>query len=433
MLESICSLLLGISIGMLVGLAPGIGITTSLVFMYGFLIEQSLLFNLIFYSTLLSTTQYFGSVPTLLLGIPGETTGLPLMKLRDQLIRENKLEETLVGTSIGSFISAVISCLLCWYLIPNISNMLFYFKTYMVLIFSATGFLLSIIFSDNRWYQSFLIFMFGWLCSKIGFNAHSKEEFLTFNNIYLFGGLPTISVIFGLYGIPKIVDFFKINKPTSDYTIKSKLEVKTIWKFRFVIVRSTFIGFFSGLIPFCGNYMSSFIAFFIQKKLSPNNVVSQALSSETANNSGYISVLLPLLAMGIALTPTEYLLIDILEQNNLSLTKNSVFNILPIVLVVLIFANIICMLISWKTVSYVILFYQKIYLFVPIFFIVLGIFTIYNAGERYSQEYYYLIVFGVFSIIGFMFRNYDTVPFIFAFLMQNNIESAVTYTKALYF
>ena len=433
MLEIIFPLLLGIFVGILVGLAPGVGITTSVVFMYGFLIDQSLLFNVIFYSTLLSTTQYFGSIPTLILGIPGETTGLPLMKLREQIINENKLEDVLFGTSIGSFFAAIFSCILCWYLIVNFSNVLFYLKTYMVLIFSAIGFILSIIFSDNKLYQSFLFFVFGWLCSKIGFNIQTREEFLTFNNIYLFGGLPTISVIFGIYGIPKIIDFFSINKIVFNYDKKINSRKKIIWENRFVIFRSSIIGFFSGLIPFCGNYMSSFIAFFIQKKINSKNFVAQAISSETANNSGYISVLFPLLALGVALTPTEYIFLDILEQGNITISKNNVNEILFTIFMTLMVANIICMFFSWKTIKFVISFYQKIHLLVPLFFIAFGIFTIYNAGEKYSQEIYYLITFCVFSLIGFVFRRKDMIPFIFAFLMQNSIENALIYTKALYF
>lgn len=433
MLETIIPLLLGIFVGILVGLAPGVGITTSVVFMYGFLSEQNLLFNLIFYSTVLSTSQYFGSIPTLILGIPGETTGLPLMKLREQIIKDNKLDDVLFGTSIGSFFAAIFSCIICWYLIQNFSNILFYLKTYMILIFSLIGFILSVVFSDNKMYQSFLLFALGWICSKIGFNVQTKEDFLTFGNIYLFGGLPTISVIFGIYGISKILDFFSIDKINIEYNTKIKSRISIIVEHKFVIIRSSIIGFISGLIPFCGNYMSSFIAFFVQKKISPNDYTSLAISSETANNSGYISILFPLLALGIALTPTEYIFLDILEQANISINKNNIQNILTTFFVTLIVANILCMFISWKMINLTIMFYKKIHLFVPIFFIAFGIFTIYNAGEKYSQEVYYLIIFVIFSFIGIMFRKRDMIPFIFAFLLQNNIENALIYTKALYF
>jgi putative tricarboxylic transport membrane protein len=433
MLELIFPLLLGIFVGMLVGLSPGVGITTSIVFMYGFLIEQNLMFNLIFYSTLLSTTQYFGSIPTLILGIPGETTGLPLMKLREQIIKESKLEDVLFGTSIGSFFAAFFSCVLCWFLVYNFSSVLFYLKTYVVLIFSLIGFVLSIVFSDNKMYQSLLFFLFGWTCSKIGFNVQTREDFLTFNNVYLFGGLPAISVIFGIYGIPKIMDFFNLSKTNIVYEKKIESKINLIKDQKFVILRSSIIGFISGLIPFCGNYMSSFISFFVQKKITPHNNISLAISSETANNSGYISVLFPLFALGIALTPTEYIFLDILEQANISISKNNIYNSLFVVFVSLIIANFLCLVISWKMINFTIMFYRKIHLFVPIFFILFGIFTVYTSGEKYSQEIYYLIIFAIFSIIGFLFRKKDMIPFIFAFLLQNNIENSIIYTKALYF
>ena len=51
------------------------------------------------------------------------------------------------------------------------------------------------------------------------------------------------------------------------------------------IVRSSLIGFISGLIPYVGNGISSNLAFNIEKKINPNNFIAQATASESANNS----------------------------------------------------------------------------------------------------------------------------------------------------
>jgi hypothetical protein len=46
---------------------------------------------------------------------------------------------------------------------------------------------------------------------------------------------------------------------------------------------------------------------------------------------------------------------------------------------------------------------------------------------------YYIVVLIVFSIFGLILRNYDLLPFVYAFLLQNNIEQIVYRIYKVYF
>jgi TctA family transporter len=54
-------------------------------------------------------------------------------------------------------------------------------------------------------------------------------------------------------------------------------------------------------------------------------------------------------------------------------------------------------------------------------------------GRENSQEIYYLITLFGFSFVGYFLRKKDCIPFIFAFLLQNNVENSLNYFILLYF
>ena len=55
-------LLLGVALGVLAGLIPGVGVFTTLLLFYPFVYDLSVPDLFVFYIALLSTTQYIGSV-----------------------------------------------------------------------------------------------------------------------------------------------------------------------------------------------------------------------------------------------------------------------------------------------------------------------------------------------------------------------------------
>jgi putative tricarboxylic transport membrane protein len=433
MLDNLLFCLFGTIFGIFVGLAPGVGVTLPLILSYQFLSDQNILNVLIFYSTLLSASQYFGSIPTLCFGTPGETTGIPLLKIRKQIIDNNQLEKTIVGTSVGSFLGAMLAIFFSIILLQNIPDLTFYLKTYFVLVVAFFGSILCLFFSDNKIYQSLLLFVFGWITSKVGYNINTKEDFFTFGNIYLFGGFPTISIILGMYAFPKILEFVSAKNEIFYYNKKIIIDIYFIGSNIFTILRSSIIGFISGLIPFCGNFISSFLAFFIESKINPKKYYTQAIASEVANNSAYISVLFPLLALGVALTPTEYILLDILEKNNNFINIKNINDIIFCFFIFLIFSNILCLIFSCKTISIIVNIYTKTKIYSTYLFIIFCLYIVATMGRENSQEIYYLITLFGFSFVGYFLRKKDCIPFIFAFLLQNNVENSLHYFISLYF
>lgn len=375
----------------------------------------------------LSASQYFGSVTTLTFGIPGENTSLPLLAIRSHLLDDLKTVHFLCAA--GSLFASIISAVILFLLIEVLRDVVFYIKSYFALICAIVGLGLCLKYSDNTFVVSLFLIIFGWTVGKVGYNHLSNTAFLSFDNSFLYGGIPILPALLGMYALPNLyklsttLDQFSPIKANTNAT--SSTQFKNTLAMMPVMFRSTIIGFFSGLIPYIGNSLSSYLAFMFEKKIHNQNYKSLAVAAESANNSANLSVLIPLLALGVAIVPSEFVLLEIVNSTRQVLSWTQIFAVYDKFIITLILGNIICFFLAWIAVDYIVKIFHYTKMYFIVFLFLLVVVSIFMFGLEYSQEYYYLIVFCVFSIFGFLMRQFDLLPFVYAFLLQNNIEEIV--------
>lgn len=419
--------ILGIVSGILIGLLPSISTTVFLVMFAPFFIEQSLIFCVTFYAVAMSTSQYFGSVTTLTFGIPGENTSLPLLTVRSKLL--DNLKEIHFLCATGSLFASIVSASILFFIIGLFQDVVFYIKSYFALGCAVIGFLLCLRYSDNSFLISILLIILGWLVGKIGYNYLYNETFFTFNNSYLYGGIPILPALLGIYALPNLYklwvttqEFSSIEKINSS---KSVNYVKSTITMIPVMIRSTTIGFISGLIPYIGNSMSSYLAFMVEKKINDNKANCLAVAAETANNSANLSVLIPLLILGVAIVPSEFVLLEILNSSTQIGAWKQIFNNYTIFMITIISSCFISFYLAWMAVDIIVKIFHHLKKYFVLLLLSLVLVSIFIFGLENSQQYYYLFVLFVFSIFGFIMKNYDLLPFVYAFLLQNNIEEII--------
>jgi putative tricarboxylic transport membrane protein len=424
MIEMITASITGTAIGFIVGLIPGMGGFAALILCFPFLVKTSLAITLIFYASLIGASQYSGSISALLLGIPGENSSIPIIKLRDSLIKNDNISEAITGTALGSFIGSSLALAVCIFTLPLLSDITFYLKTWITVLMGISALILSMVFSDNKMWINLLLIVFGWILARIGFDGVNNESFMTFGIDYLLGGLPSISILMGLYTIPIM---------WKQWETKSNLNLISTHNLRFVCsignlitaVRSSLIGFLMGLVPYVGINASSGLAFYIEKYLNPTDNVKQAIAAETSNNAATISVLIPLLLFGIAIQPSEAVVLEILYSSSVVVNWQTVLMVLPWLYSMIVFSNLISLVLSFPLVNLISKLFLYIYKFLPHIITIFCMITIYLIGSQFSQPIYYFICLFIFSGIGLVFRNIDMMPLIFSFLLQENLEYAI--------
>lgn len=435
LLEHLSACLLGVGSGFAIGIIPGVGPLVVMILSFTFLMKAKMSVALVFYCCMMSACQFGGSITALAAGLPGETNSFPLLKIRPELIRQGLQGHALFLCAAGHAIGAFSTFALTALLIDVIASNTAYLKSIVLIGFSLIGIVLCFMFSDNRWYVNLALFVCAWVLSRVGISHITREPFLTFDNIWLSGGLPTISVILGIYAIPAVVR--SLLRPlaisANEFEFSSHIPDKLglLMQHFSAIIRGNFIGFFSGIIPYIGVDICSYVAFYTERFFK-RPILSQVISSETATNAAGISVLLPLLVYGIAIQPSEAVLLEAVNTSKDIVNWQSVEPIFGTIAFWLIVANAICFFLSWNLARPVISNLSNIGRWVPLLMAVLCVYTVLMVGVGFGQGTYYLIVLVVFGLLGWLLRNLDILPFIFGFTLQHSLESTLVKFWILY-
>lgn len=161
--------------------------------------------------------------------------------------------------------------------------------------------------------------------------------------------------------------------------------------------------------------------------------VKRIVVSETANNAGAFSMLLPLLIFGVPLIGSEAILLFLMEQKGFNLVQFSFSDFLPELALGLVLVNAIGFLIAWPLSKMVPVFYSfnlKV-LIILLIAALLGV-TLYTGFINYSTVYY-LVCFAILAPIGVLLRNTDTLPLVFAFIIHNKLIDGLFRVNQLLF
>lgn len=101
MVENLIYIIPGVTVGIIAGFIPGVGVFTSMMLMLPFLYSLEPYQLLTFYIALASTTQYIGSITATVFGLPGESSSLPAVKEGHALFQQGQGSIAISGSAIG--------------------------------------------------------------------------------------------------------------------------------------------------------------------------------------------------------------------------------------------------------------------------------------------------------------------------------------------
>jgi TctA family transporter len=424
-------------IGFAAGMLPSLTGSTIMISLYPWLQQFDLIYLFCFYASMILATQFGGSVSTLLFGIVGEPTSMPVYHERNLLITEGALAPALLHTAISSAVASILALICVWTIVPIMLSMTWMFRTEIVMIFLLMIFLLMLSWRGNVWWINLGLITAGSFLGAIGFDPVTREEFFTFDNAYLWGGLPTVSVILGLFAVPALLDMYRSRAHNNINTAIIHPTHSPVSRSSWSMLRGHAVGFVSGLIPWAGFYISSTLAYFLENKINSHNTVTHSLrrisAAEAANNSCQISVLIPLLVFGIPITPSEVILFDIISQKSWSITESTGSIMAPLAISLLIVIAI-CYIMSWKMavpLGQAFLRYRHYAVWI-VAAVILA--SVVHVGSTVSQSTYYLAVFAVCSLFAVVVRRYcDLMPMLMAFMLWSPTAEAIQRLQSLYF
>ena len=431
---------LGTMAGIMAGLMSGIGAFATVLICYPFLLQLDPYHIILFYVCLITATQYVGSVVAIYLGIPGEATSMPSVIEGGRLYKRQMAHYAITNTALGSFLGGILAIGFTLLILPNIMTMFeVTWKNNFRFFLFVSVFLVIVLSSNKNVWVSAAQMVAGCVLGIVGVHPLYGHERLTFGVQDLAFGIPEVSAVFAIFVLPILLkaDSRKVN--ISKINIEGMKSSMTLFRNLAVFSRSiksslrgTVFGYFLGLVPGVGTILASNFSYSIEKKMS-RSALDRVTASETANNSGVFSMLLPFLVVGIPIVGSEAVIYELIVQKGFTFgLDHDVSGLITSIVPWLLLVNAIMILVSWPLARHLIKIYQVPLKYVKLVCLLLLGYTIFYVGNSQGLLGLHVVAFFMLLPLGYLFRNYNSLPLIVSFLMAEQLESIVIRQWLLY-
>ena len=427
---------IGVFIGTLVGVLPGIGgaSTMSLLLPITFAMgpEQSIIMLAgIYYGVM-----YGGSTTSILVNVPGESSSMITCLDGHPMALKGRAGPALGIAAIGSLIGGTFSVVMLMFLGPLLASVALKFGPPEMTALTFLGLTMVTFLGRGSMVKSFMMAAFGILLGCIGLDIIQGTGRYTFGILELRDGLGLVPIMMGLFGVAEVLlSVEKSFSETEIFQTKVSNLLPTKKDFRdsaWPIGRGSVLGFFLGIIPGGGGVLSSLLSYTVEKRISKhperfgNGAIEGVAGPETANNAGAGSSFIPLLTLGIPCNVVMALLIGAFMIHGISpgplLIKEhpSVFWGLVGSMYV---GNIILVLLNLPLIGLWVKLLQVPY---RILFPLILLFCVIGS---YSLNYsvWDVGVMTVFGVIGYLMRKYEyePAPLLMALVLGPMLEVAL--------
>ncbi|MEV7647367.1 tripartite tricarboxylate transporter permease [Arthrobacter sp. NPDC089319] len=308
---------LGVLIGTMVGVIPGIGPTTAIALLIPVSFSLDPVTGLILLCGIYYGAMYGGSITSILIRTPGEIGTVMSTIDGYEMTKRGRGGPALATAAIGSFVAGTISTILLMLMAPVLAavSVAFGSNVYFLLLLLAL-IMLSNLTGGSR-LKAGISTLFGMAVAMIGMDPQAGMPRMTLGVLELNSGIDFAIFAMALFAVPEaLANLTRRHTEATPGIGKVKLFMtKEDWRRSTVPwFRGTFLGFFVGLLPGMGT-LGSFFSYPLEKRLSRKHkaefgkgAIEGVAGPEAANNAGVGGGLVPLFTLGIPGSPTLALL-----------------------------------------------------------------------------------------------------------------------------
>lgn len=309
---------IGVLLGTLVGVLPGIGPTATIAMLLPITFSLSPAGALIMLAGIYYGAQYGGSTTAILINLPGESSSAVTAIDGYQMAKKGRAGPALATAALGSFFAGTVATLLLAFFAPPLARAALNFGAPEYFALIVLGLLVSIALAHGSILKALAMIVLGLLLGMVGQDIYTGQPRFTFGIRELYSGLNFVSVAVGVFGVAEILRNLE-NEKGRDVMVKT---VKNLWltrdDFKRIVgpvLRGTALGSLLGVLPGGGHILSSFASYSTEKRLSKNpeefghGAIEGVAGPESANNAAAQTSFIPLLTLGIPAHPVMALMV----------------------------------------------------------------------------------------------------------------------------
>jgi putative tricarboxylic transport membrane protein len=300
--------LIGVTVGTLIGVLPGIGPLGTIAILMPITYGVSPVGALIMLAGIYYGAQYGGSTTAILVNLPGETSAVVTCIDGYQMARQGRAGPALAIAAMGSFFAGTVGTVLIAVAGPPLAGFALEFSSAEYFSLMLMGLVAAAVLAQGDMIKSLAMVILGLLFGSVGSDVNTGVQRFTFGITELSDGIGFIVVAVGVFAIGEIIGNLGEKEERSVFAAKvtnlfpSKDDLK-----RSIgpILRGTGVGAFFGVLPGTGPAIASFASYMLEKKLAKDpsrfgqGAIEGVAAPESANNADAQCKFIPMLTLGL--------------------------------------------------------------------------------------------------------------------------------------
>lgn len=306
------AMLLGLPLGVVIGLLPGLSGVTAFAFLIPFTFGMPPLVGLAFLLAAYAAVSQGGSMTAIILGVPGEVPNAATVIDGYPMAKAGRAGEAVGAALMASALGGLFGCVLLAVLLPMVQPIVLSFASPENFILALAGIAFIAVLSSGAPNRGLIAGAFGIFLSLFGYSPTEGVPRFWMDIEYLLDGVRLVPLAMGLFAMPEILALMttgrSIARSEGIEPISLRQVVKgalAVLKYPGVFFRSSTIGSVIGMMPGVGGATAPFVAYAAAKQTAgdPESFgsgrIEGVIAPEASSNAKEGGSLVPTLALGI--------------------------------------------------------------------------------------------------------------------------------------
>lgn len=311
MFERLFWLAVGVFVGLLIGIIPGLGGVSALALLLPFTFGMDPYSAIALLLGMGAVTTTGDSIPAILFGVPGTSAAQATCIDGHAMAKNGEAGRALSAAYTASMLGGLFGALILGLMLPILRPIMMEIGAPQLLAFSIFGISMVAVLSGKVPLIGVGIAAFGVLLSMIGSDPQGGQLRWTLGTLYLYDGLPLLPFALGVFALPELVDL-AIKRTSVAVTQKYDLRtgmwqgVKDTFANKWLVFQCSTLGAVIGAIPGLGSSVVDWFAYGYAartvkgaKKTFGTGDVRGLLAPESAANAKEGGSLVPTIAFGV--------------------------------------------------------------------------------------------------------------------------------------
>jgi putative tricarboxylic transport membrane protein len=308
--KAVMFLALGVAVGLLFGVMPGLGGTTAIALLMPLTFSMEPVHAMMLVGGIMGAVSAGGSVSAILINTPGTAPNAATCFDGYPLAQQGKAGLAIGAAQAASTVGGFIGLFTLIAIIPVAKQIVLLFGPPEYFMLALMGLAAIAVSTGGQFLRGLIAGAVGLMLAFVGYDTVTGDIRYTLGSDYLWDGVPLVPALTGLFAISEMIALSATGGTIAQEQVKTRVTqvMEGVWLvFRHwkVMIQGSVIGTFIGAIPGLGGTVAAFLSYTAAMQISKEpetfgkGNIEGVIGPEAANNSKDGGALIPTLAFGI--------------------------------------------------------------------------------------------------------------------------------------